>query len=551
MPMVVLGVVILAGWGIYNVVQERARSRTVSQTAAVAYKAAEDAMKTALRSYERKQFEMAATNYTKVRQRYPTSVQAIEAWVMLPIAEAYLAMADGKWEDAVGKQNEASLRIKKIQTARSAEDPLYKWAQEAGDYVKNFRGYYLATRTFTEAMAKAETAFTGRQYEEVRLVLRKLSDDVTLTDGQEAQRKQFLANMDLTEFRGKLQGQIQKADDLLKQEKFLEAEEAYQAAQEMLQGGEASILPADEAKSVGGSIATKLGQLTSNRTWRDAEAAVEKARASGDKKALIDALRAWLRIQRDDKAKERINEEVSGLQSDICLAAGREHKKQGNIPKAYEEFRNALAHNPNNQEAKDELAMLDRTKEHASLVSVGDTKFAGAQWDEALAEYAKAAKLKLTDTLTAKMKECRFRIALAKADKLRMDGNFAEAAPAYEAARREKPSAAPLIDARLAAMRADETYRKLMEEALAALKKDQWPQARDRANQALKIRSTAEAKALVLETRYQENMARGKEALDQGDYNGALSYLKLARGFKDTEEIQNLIKQAEAKLKGG
>ncbi len=550
MPLVVLGVVFLAGWGIYNVVQEKTRARKVSETAAVAYKAAEDAMRDALRSYERKEFETAANNYRKVGQRYPTSAEAIRAWVMLPVAEAYLAMADGKWEDAVGKETEAGLRIRKIQKVRSTEDPLYLWAQKAADYVKNFRGYYLATRTFTEAMDKADKAFAGQQYDEIRRILRQLSDDVTLTDGQEAQRKQFLAKVDLTEFRGKLQAQIQKADDLVKQEKFLEAEEAYQIAQEMLQGDQARVLPADEAKSVGRSIATKLGQLASNRTLRDAQAAVEKARASGDKKALIVALRTLQRIHRDEKAKEKIKEEINGLQSDICLEAGREYKKQGNIPKAYEEFRKALVHNPNNKEAKDELAMLDRAKEHVALVSAGDAKFAAAQWPEALEEYAKAAKLKITDSLTAKMKECRFRIALAKADKLRVEGKFAEAVTAYEVARREKPSAA-LIDARLAAMRADQSYRKLMEEAQAALKREQWVRARELANQALKIRSIAEAKALVLETRYQENMARGKEALDQGDYNGALGYFKLAKGFKDTEEIQNLIKQAEKKLKGG
>jgi len=99
-------------------------------------------------------------------------------------------------------------------------------------------------------------------------------------------------------------------------------------------------------------------------------------------------------------------------------------------------------------------------------------------------------------------------------------------------------------------MKADQSYRKLMEEAQAALKREQWRRARDLATQATKFRNTAEAKELILETRYQENMARGKEALDQGDYNGALGYLKLAKGFKDTEEIQELIKKAEAKLKG-
>jgi len=544
LPLVVLGVVGLVGWGVYNAVQEGARRRQTAETAGKAYKAATTAMTDALRTYERKTFETAIKNYKKVRERYPRSLEAVKASIMLPVAEAYMAMADGKWEDAVAKENEAASRIKKVQSALSSDDNLYKWVQKARDYVRNFRGYYIATRTFREAMAKAEKAFAARQYDEVRLVLQEVSRDVTPTPGQKALMKDFLVKVDLTEFRQKLQGQVQKADDLLGQDKFAEAEQAYQLAQETLQSDEASVLPAKEAQTVGRNIAGKLSKLTSSRTLRDRVAAVEKARAAGDKEKLIAALRGMDSLQPSDKIKG----EIKSIQSEIAMAKGREYKAAGKIAEARKMFESSLKF-MDNKEAKDELAMLDRADEHASLVSAGDGKFAGAEWADALAQYAQAAKLKMTDTLATKMKECRFRIALAKADKLRAEKNYVEAMKAYMAARNEKPSAA-LIDARLAAMKADQTYQKFMEDARAALKREQWIAARALGNKAQKIRATPEAKVLILETRYQENMARGREALDQGDYNGALGYFKLARGFKDTQEIQDLIKKAEAKLKG-
>ena len=560
LPLVVLAVVGLAGWGVYNLVQERSRSRAISETASKAYRAASDALKKALRSYEPKQFETAAKNYKKVLEHYPTSIEATMASVMLPVAEAYVAMgkaeacvakgegalAEQQWERAVSKENQAGSRIKQVQSSVSSDSPLYRWAQESRDYVRNFRGYYIATRTYTEAVVKAKAASAARQYDEIRLIFQQLRQEVTLTTGQEDAVKELLATADLAEFQGKLQAKILQADDLLKQDKFLEAEQAYQQAQELLQSDEASILPGEEAKKVGRSIAGKLGRLTSNRTLRDALGAVDKARAGGDKQMLILALRTLDRIRPDDKIKG----EIKTLQSAVALAKGREHKAAGAMDKAREMFKQALVHDPKNQEAQQELTMLARADEHAVLVSAGDAQFAQTQWALALAKYAEAAKIKTTDALTQKMKECRFWVALGKADQLRTAGKYAEAVPAYEAARKEKPSAAQLIDARLRAMRADEAYRKLMTEAQAALKREQWVKAREFANQAMKIRTSAEAKAVVLETRYQENKARGSEALEQGDYNGALGYFKLAKGFKDTQEIKDLIQQAEKKLKG-
>jgi len=78
-------------------------------------------------------------------------------------------------------------------------------------------------------------------------------------------------------------------------------------------------------------------------------------------------------------------------------------------------FLQALKYKDDLQEAKDELAMLDRADERATLISAGDAKFASAKWAEALAEYQKASQLQMSDDLATKMVECRFRIALGEA----------------------------------------------------------------------------------------------------------------------------------------
>jgi len=201
------------------------------------------------------------------------------------------------------------------------------------------------------------------------------------------------------------------------------------------------------------------------------------------------------------------------------------------------------------KDARDEIARLEQADQRASLVSAGDAQFANANWGEALAKYQEAAKLQMDDDLARKINECRFRIGLGQADALRRDRNYDEATKAYIELANIKPAARPLIDARLAAMEADRKYEKFLADGDAALKRAQWPKAREFYIQAQKVRSTAEVQGKITETRYQENKARGQEALEQRDYNGALGYFQLAKRFKDTQEIRGLIAKAEKGLK--
>jgi len=543
LPVLILMVVGAAAGGIYHLMRQRARQRQTAETAAKAYKAATTDLKAGLASYDLEKFESAAKGYQKVLDRYPSSVPAVMATVMQPISAAYVAMGEGDWEKARQMEDVARERVKKIEATRA---DLYRWAKIAKDYIRNFTSYYIATRTFREAMGKARTAFDARQYDEARLVLRREMRNVSPTPLQQQEVKDFIAKVDLTEFRERLTLEIQRADGFVKQIKFMEAEEAYQRAQDLLESEEASILPAEEAKRLGQSIAGKLAQLTSNRTLNDAVRAVEKARASGDKRALLLALQGLQRIQPSDQVKD----EILTIRSEMALDQGRRLEAAGQIEQARKQYEASVSLK-DNPEARDAIARLDSMDKHAGLVSAGDAHFAAARWAEALAEYQKAAKLKVTDSLQAKMIECEFRIKLVTADKLRAAKDYDGAAKAYMEARARKPAAAALIQARIVAMTADRSYEKLMEDGRAALKREQWGKARDHFEQAQKIRNTGEVKDAIAETRYQENMAQGREAVDRGDYKGALGYFKVAKGFKDTEEIQELIKQAEEKLKGG
>ncbi len=536
-----LGFLGIVGAGVNHLLQQRQMREASARAADAAYKKAKGTLDEALKEEEREKFEAAAKGFQDVQTRYPSSSWAWKASVFHPLAEAYMASFDGDWEEAVASENQASEQLRRIQ--RSRED-LVRWTRESMHYIHSHRRFYTATRKFREHMKRAREEFADKRYDEARIVANLLAKTEGLTAEHKEKIAEFLREVDLTEFREQVAQQRQIAADLAAQNEFLQAERAFQQIQELLQSDQAKILPDDEAAEVRQNVTERLKALTSTRTLSEAIAAVDKARAGGDKRSLLLALRSLQRIRPSDE----VAAEIATIQAEDALNRGRQYKASGQIEEARKWFQKSIEFR-DNKEARDELAMLSKAEERASLISAGDAHFASAQWADALKEYEKASQLSMDDSLAAKMVECRFRIKLSAADKLRADKDYDAAAKAYQEARASKPSSAALIDARLAAMAADRQYEKLMGEGRDALKREQWVKARDIFGEAKKIRSTPEVNDAVLETRYRENLSRGTEALQQGDYKGALGYFNLAKSFKDTEEVRGLIARAEQALK--
>ena len=220
LPVVILSLLGLGAVGVYRFMQGRAARERQAQIANSTYFEAEKTMIGALKSYDRAKFDKAAAGFRDIQKRFPRSVYAVQASVWQPLCEAYLAMADGKWEEAVLRESAAIERNNWVQANR---DDLGDWARRARGNLKSFRSYYLGTRQFRETMERADKAFQKRDYDETRMILQRELRDVVLTPDQERQVERFRDMVNLTEFRGLLVGQMQKAEDLLSQNKFAEA----------------------------------------------------------------------------------------------------------------------------------------------------------------------------------------------------------------------------------------------------------------------------------------------------------------------------------------
>jgi len=215
---------------------------------------------------------------------------------------------------------------------------------------------------------------------------------------------------------------------------------------------------------------------------------------------------------------------------------------------ARDQFKKSIQLKDNN-EAKQELTLLDQAQKRQDMISAGDANFVAGRWAEALVEYDKAAKLGLSDNLSAKMVECRFRVKLVAADKFRLEKNYDAAVKAYQEALQIKPAMAAFIQARLDAMAADRQYEKLMAEGNDLLKREQWLKARNLYSEARRIRNTPEVQEAIVNTRYGENFALGKEAWEQKDYAAARGYFIVAKSFKSTKEVIAWIDKVEAAKK--
>jgi tetratricopeptide (TPR) repeat protein len=512
------------------------------------YDAGEKAMKgKALISYSKADFQEALKSFDEVRSKYPYFKQAIQAGVLEPICQAYVNMADNDWEAAIVKETKAGDEIKRVQAIHPELD---EWARSAKDYVANLHSYRLQTNSFRDMMAAAAKELANKKYAEAGLVITRGLTEMTLTPKQQEEVAKFRAKVDLTEFRDQLLTQVKAGDEARDAKDPIKSQAAYEDVLKMLQGEQVSILPPKEAQDLKEKMIANIKALTENRTLNERQAAVDKARADGDLKLLLIALRELYKVKPDPKIKEEMNE----IQAKMALAKAREYIAAGKLTLAREWLKKVLEYTPTGpiaDEAKLELAKLDKADEWAAMIATGDGHFAAGRWTEALVEYEKAAKARMDDTLRDKIVVCRFQIALAKADVLRGEGKIDEATKAYQEALAIKPSAKDLVGGRLEAMQADVQYKKLMADGNAAMKREQWDAARAAYQLAQKIRDTVEVKTAIAETRYQQNLQKGKEAFEQSQWDGALAYFKLAKSFKDCEEIRGWIFKTEQKQKSG
>jgi len=496
-------------------------------------------------NYQAGRYEDAGTDFGYVRRSFPAGPLAGKASVMVHLAAAQEAIAKGDWAAAEAAENAAKTRLAKVQ----ADWPgLGQWAGRAGQEIAAVTQRRLAARAFAEAMSMAQAEAEAGRYEQARAALDQKLTGLQLTAEQEARQVEFLRDLALKELNDELTLHFAHGDELVAQERFAEAEQAYQQVRAALGSGLADVMTPAQRQAVLDRLEASLAGMVKARAYRRAMQAADAAAGKRDKQAELAALREAIRIRPgDDKAAAR----ARGLSAEIALAEGRGLAKLGELEKARAKFEEVLKLDPEGREARQAVADIDRRIGRQQIMRSAEEAFQAGRFSEALAKYQQAAKISIDPDVTVKLTACRFQVALAAADELRDRKKYDEALAAYEDLRKIKPDEADVIDSRQGTLQVKREYDQQIAKGDQALAEEQWARAIKHYRRANQVIPGPEAKLRIAKARYTENLTKGKAAMERKDLAGANAYFKTARKHLETKELDDLIRQVEQMLQAG
>ena len=159
--------------------------------------------------------------------------------------------------------------------------------------------------------------------------------------------------------------------------------------------------------------------------------------------------------------------------------------------------------------------------------------------------------MKASPETAGKIRECKFQILLAEGDQLLVAKKYDSAIAKYEEARRVKSDAETVIDDREEKVEKIRDFEAAMAKGDDYLQKNNWTKAVNEYRKAKEIsyseKTRKQAEDAEAETLHRKYLTMGQEKMADGNYVGALADFRLAKNYKDTEEIKGLIKEAKRK----
>jgi len=542
--LILIGVILasLIGIAIILGVQASRSERRRQEQADKIYTAAMKAYRAGLTNYEQAQFASAMADFEKLLK--DTSLTgtpaARKAAVRVHFCRGHLAVLKQQWSQAAEAEQDAADAIKR---AESEGELPKEWIAEREVEVVNFRQYRQDTRVFMRHMAEARQAFQAGKFAEARAILRTRLGQIHFTARQQKIFEDFQKQIDLAQFLNEYEAQVDRGDSLAAKNDFKQAVAAYQSAESLLNSDAASVLPAERRKTFREALSKRMADVGVSSEYRQAMDKAADARQIGD---LAEELK-WMIKANQIIPSPGNRKAIAQLRCNISLAEGKKFEADGDYESARQKYNEALGHNPDSMQAKAALVRLKDIQTRMALLKAGDAALSAGKHAEALDKYRQAAKIRSDETLTEKIVECSYQIQLAKARALHEAGKFTEARAAYDKCAQIKPAAKVQIDAIIAKMDQDQRYKGFLAAGDEALKRKDFKSAVKHYQQAKAVYDNEEIAKRISLTRYSENIEIGKKEMSQQRYASALGYFTVAQGYRDTKEVQELIRQAQKK----
>ncbi len=536
---VALGIIAIGvGVGVRNHMRSEQRKAQAGQ----AFVAAQDL-------YEQGDYAAALPTLMDVNSRFPQTRPGTMAGVLGHMAAAHLAVEAGDWEKVRDRQAQASEALRRLQRSARQGSNLHQWTQDTFAEISDFEKAWVVVRGFREALAEARTLLGEGEYDKARNVLKeKVTALPAMPREYEDQYYAFLSEVDRREFEAGFARLRAEAARLSEQGQFARAGEVLDEARRMLETSSVQeALSADQRRQLRDELGDRLAELKVDIAVGEAMEQARAARSAGDLAAELSALQEAVGIRPTPELRKRIR----SVQAAIFLQRGKDALAEGDVPAARDLFERARQVDPNNPQASEQLANLQQSARRAELMAKGLAAQEAGKYDEALTIYEQAARIGLDAELNAYMTETRYQLELSRGDALRDAGQYDQAASAYEKALTIAPTKAAEIRARQGDLDQRRRYDNFLTLGEAERQQGKWKAARDYYEQARAILPTPRVAQLIELTKYNENLEKGRQAMQAGDLAAALGYFRIAQKSRDTVEVQELITELEERNRTG
>ena len=501
-------------------------------------------------------YQEALDKFQELRKRHPHARKARGAEVYVLECQAHLAIEAGDYAEAQKRENQANEAADTLQALFADDEVAMAFVRERKAAIEQLRNLRQASQVFVKAMrqAKEDLANVGR-LADIDLIEQNLNRGLaasgsSLTKVQEAQVVAFKEQMAADRFRMEVQLLVKKADGLLAERSYDEADSVYKEALALFESDSVKAIDAAERKTLSKAIVTKRLTMKANLDQKAAYDKLASAEASGNNSEIRTAIGVLLKTDwlPQDK-RTAYTKALADMDLEDAVAAMREAKDSNDRGLA-DAVKAVLALDSTHAEALSLQKALKTGQQRAAIVAAAGQAYLRADYVAALRLYREASGLETDAAVTDRILDCQYELSIKKARAQWKAKSYADAEQSFTDAKQHKPGNAAQIDAMLIEMRADQQYDAILVQVHAARKAQNWADALKLLDKLKQVKDTPEVEQLVKQVNYEKYLARGKDAFASQDWKNAIWSFETALKYVPSEEGKSWLKRAKERQGG-
>ena len=247
------------------------------------------------------------------------------------------------------------------------------------------------------------------------------------------------------------------------------------------------------------------------------------------------------------KPSEAVRTAMNNAAAEELAAQARTLEKNSLLKEAIEIWTKVIGLNPNHGDALAALKRAGRQQQLDSYMKAGKAAMGQGEWDQAVNSYQEALKLldpgetDLKTRIDAQINEARYQKAMALAADALKQKNFDEAERLATEAQGYKDSSE--VNALIERINTHRQYYTHLDLGKELLRQINYVKALESFERAQKVMDTQEVRDLIVEANYRRYLGQGKSYLKDMQLPRALSVLKMAQRARDDIEVQAIIQQ--------